>query len=83
MLVDQTMPPDDRALFLRLHNCKSADPADYRGIVDTNSLPVPSLPGHALEHHAVCAAASRINHRYASTFLVSHTHTHSLSVPSL
>ncbi|ETW78294.1 hypothetical protein HETIRDRAFT_242993, partial [Heterobasidion irregulare TC 32-1] len=62
MLVDQTMPPDDRALFLGLHHCKSADPADYRDIVDTNSLPVPSLPGHALEHHAVCAAASRINH---------------------
>lgn len=53
---------DDRARFLALRNCKSG-PDLVSGILDTNAFPIGPLPAYNVPHTAICATASRINHR--------------------
>lgn len=58
-----TMMPNQRAAFFALHNCNSADPNDALGIINTNSLLIPGVPGHDVLYSAVFEALSRLNHR--------------------
>lgn len=53
---------DDRARFLALKNCKSGSDV-LIGILDTNAFQIGPLPGYPVDHVAICARASRINHR--------------------
>ncbi|KAI0063129.1 SET domain-containing protein [Artomyces pyxidatus] len=51
-----------RTAFFELHNCKSDDPRDFQGILDTNSLSVGALPGYNGDNAAVFKNLSRVNH---------------------
>lgn len=53
---------DDRARFLALKNCKSGSDV-LTGILDTNAMQIGPLPGYPVDHVAICATTSRINHR--------------------
>ena len=68
MVVENHMNATDRAFLKRLTNCKSADPADLRGIVETNALLIGTLPGSGdLAYAGVCDMISRFNHRCVRT----------------
>ncbi|ETW78301.1 hypothetical protein HETIRDRAFT_454290 [Heterobasidion irregulare TC 32-1] len=63
MVVENHTNATDRAFLKRLTNYKSANPADLRGIVETNALLIGTLPGSGdLAYAGVCDMTSRFNH---------------------
>ncbi|KDQ11587.1 hypothetical protein BOTBODRAFT_57347 [Botryobasidium botryosum FD-172 SS1] len=63
-LVEQKMPEAYRHLFYELHNCKGDTMTREQGIIATNAVGVPDLPGNSEEDQmlAVLMNISRINH---------------------
>ena len=59
----KSLSPNQRASFSALYNCTSAKPDDAVGIILTNGLPVPGMPGHSVLYTAVFETFARINHR--------------------
>ncbi|THH14046.1 hypothetical protein EW146_g6243 [Bondarzewia mesenterica] len=58
------MPSAARTAFLQLKNSQTSDPAYIKGICDTNTIGISSMPGCKLRHGVVCDSISRINHRH-------------------
>ncbi|KAG5730276.1 SET domain-containing protein 5 [Termitomyces sp. T112] len=57
------LPPHYNSLFYELHNCRSNDPQDVRGIIDTNAIDIGRLPGpYEGKHMGIFPTISRVNH---------------------
>lgn len=62
--VVEKLPPHVSFTFYRLHNCKSEDPKDIIGIIETNAIGIGRLPGpYEGDYAAVFFLISRFNHR--------------------
>ncbi|KAG6828228.1 hypothetical protein H0H93_015007, partial [Arthromyces matolae] len=62
-MATENFSPQYKDIFYRLHNCKSSNPRDAKGIMDTNALPIGCLPGpYRGEWFGMFPVTSRANH---------------------
>ncbi|KAI0628306.1 hypothetical protein C8Q77DRAFT_1068344 [Trametes polyzona] len=69
------MSSDNRDAFFNLSNCRPSDPCQAKGIIDTNALPLGTLPGGKHQYAAVCKEISRINHSCSPNAVCRFNHT--------